>query len=82
MSTNEQFASNEDDLAIVQRPSTITILYMIIDLSSPDSGDEEDCVEAYSDKSWNDDDSADTRKYFFLFVNYFQDKSLDYLPSD
>ena len=30
MSTNEQFAPNEDDLAMVQRPSTITILYMIL----------------------------------------------------
>ena len=30
VSTNEQFAPNEDDLAMVQRPSTITILYMII----------------------------------------------------
>ena len=28
VSTNEQFASNEDDLAMVQRPSTITILYI------------------------------------------------------
>ena len=27
VSTNEQFAPNEDDLAMVQRPSTITILY-------------------------------------------------------
>ena len=30
VSTNEQFAPNEDDLAMVQRPSTITILYMIL----------------------------------------------------
>ena len=30
MSTNEQFAPNEDNLTMVQRPSTITILYMII----------------------------------------------------
>ena len=28
VSTNEQFAPNEDDLAMVQRPSTITILYI------------------------------------------------------
>ena len=28
MSTNEQFVPNEDDLAMVQRPSTITILYI------------------------------------------------------
>ena len=27
VSTNEQFAPYEDDLAMVQRPSTITILY-------------------------------------------------------
>ena len=27
VSTNEQFAPNEDDLAMVQQPSTITILY-------------------------------------------------------
>ena len=33
MSTNEQFAPNEDDLAMVQQPSTITILYMIIGCS-------------------------------------------------
>ena len=28
VSTNEQFAPNEDDLTMVQRPSTITILYI------------------------------------------------------
>ena len=28
VSTNEQFAPNEDDLAMVQQPSTITILYI------------------------------------------------------
>ena len=28
VSTNEQFAPNEDDLAMVQKPSTITILYI------------------------------------------------------
>ena len=28
VSTNEQFAPNEDDIAMVQRPSTITILYI------------------------------------------------------
>ena len=32
MSTNEQFAPNEDNLAMVQWPSTITILYTIIAL--------------------------------------------------
>ena len=35
----KQFAPNEDDLDMVQRPSTITILYMIIDLSSQQSSE-------------------------------------------